>query len=289
MNDQTDDTPQWTEAELAAAETERLALAAQLRAMAGAAPPPPVQQSRPVPTATPPQPDFQPFATHHREAPVPRSQIIPPQPEPLELSYDPRADGALGKRLDRLAAMPKNRIAKELVPLLDQTWLQERHMTKKPRPRTNEDRAIEGGILCHLTGALSGSITPQEQALDAMVNLMHFLRHDGMEAIDINDMVDLASSNFVAEVNEEADNRINEVQTRAAPAWAWAGIDAALSLVTNPTGNAEISPEQVAGFANSFIGMKHATNQPGLTELTLDELARLHGFAEIEQPDEGDD
>lgn len=261
------DEPEFTDAELAAAEAETAALRAQLRGMA------PSNQTMPVVAQTP--------------APVFPAPRVPARETAIDAD-DPRVAGALAQRQARLDAMPKHRIAKMLIPLLNESWAQERHITDAAKPRDNDDRAVDGGIACSLTGMLSGSMTPVDQALDTLVNVMHFLRRNDMDGTEISELIDMAHHNFVTEMNQEELNKINVVQTRRAPAWAWAGIDAALAKITDPFNNAEMLPEEVAGIQNSFIGMKVATGTPDLKELVLDNLTCHPHFAEIEQPEGGE-
>ena len=259
--------PQFTDAELAATEAETAALRAQLRRMA----PPPASQT--VHVATP------------ASAPVFPAPHAPAGENTIDAA-DPRVTAALADRQARLDAMPKNRIAKMLIPLLNESWVQERHITDSAKPRDNDDRAVDGGIACSLTGMLSGSMTPVDQALDAMVNVMHFLRRNDMGMSEIHELTDMANRNFEMEVQQEELNRINVVQTRSAPAWAWAGIDAALER--SAEGWRCGDDHAAMGVQNSIVGMRVATDTPGLAELVLDSLSGHPQFAEIEQPEKGE-
>lgn len=260
--------PKFTDAELAAADAETAALRAQLRNMAGAAAPS-IHQAR-------------------VEQAVAKGIVHLEVKEDREIKPDPRVAAALADRQARLDAMPKHRIAKALVPQLNESWIQERHISDKAKPRDNDDRAVDCRISCSLAGMLSGSMTPADQALDAMINIMHFLRRDDMmDGADISELIDIAHHNFVTELNQEELNKINVVQTRSAPAWAWAGIDEALARAAE--GWRFGDDHAAMGVQNSIVGMRVATDTPDITELVLDSRSGHPQFAEIEQPNNVDD
>lgn len=283
--------PQFSPEELASAEAQAANLRAMLRGMSNneapaRAPAPPVRLDAP---ATTPKPQrgiaSSPMTQTAAHLVVDADAFLADQREQERR----QAIAAESARQARLAALPSYRIANALLPMLATSWLHERTLHPDAKqPRNNDDRAIEGHILCNLIGLLCLNGTPEDQAADAITQIMHYLRKNGKTVEECSEIVELAANNFGIEVEEEELAKVNQIVSRNAPAWAWSVIDA-LMKETKAGQGMSFTPNGRAAVSNAHIALRTATKDTTLKELTVDDLAEDPDFAEVEHAAEGDD
>jgi hypothetical protein len=244
--------PIHTDAELASAESDRLALQAQLRAMSGAAPAGWPYPPAPVGVGT----------TIHR----PSNTNVP---QPVNVTVDEPLS-------------PATTIAARLRPSLDGLWI---NLPATARPeRTNDHRAYEGAILCDLMAAMTYSVPNPDLRLlapDAMTQIMHHMTRMGLTREEITEAANTALDLHWEELEQEALAAINKITARRAPEWAWSMVDALLHQEAEDMSN-DSAAQSACAANNGIIAMRVATARPDLGELLVDDLVDEPGYIESE-------
>lgn len=193
-------------------------------------------------------------------------------------------------KADALRRQPKFRIANGLMAMLDATFIQTRAQNPdEPMTRGNADRAIEGTILCGLTRMMTGdggSDAIEDQAAEAVSLILHALRQSGMPLETMMEVITMGRDNFGIDVRNEESQKVNEVQSRFAPAWAWAIIDETLQMDAQSRAFDHKLRDTIG---NAFTAMQVATENTELQTLAVDDLVGEPGFNETEGDTSADD